>query len=140
MSEAQDYKYIGQRTIRPDGYDKVTGRANFGSDLALPGMIWGSILRSPHAHANIKSIDTSKAEALPGVMSVATHQDFPHVSSEIFQAGEAPTDLVDLARNDLGRVARFDSIIVKEFMALEKFAKVQHLVSRVECDLASGKT
>jgi CO/xanthine dehydrogenase Mo-binding subunit len=101
MSEAQDYKYIGQRTIRPDGYDKVTGRANFGSDLALPGMIWGSILRSPHAHANIKSIDTSKAEAVPGVMSVATYQDFPHVSSEMFQAGEAPTDLLDLARNVL---------------------------------------
>lgn len=48
--------------------------------------------------------------------------------------------LVDLARNDLGRVARFDSVVVKEFMALEKFAKVQHMVSRVECDLASGKT
>jgi CO/xanthine dehydrogenase Mo-binding subunit len=101
MSEAQNYKYIGQRTIRPDGYDKVTGRANFGSDLALPGMIWGRILRSPYAHANIKSIDTSKAEAAPGVLCVATYQDFPHVSSEVFQAGEAPTDLLDLARNIL---------------------------------------
>ncbi len=51
MSEAREYKYIGQRTIRPDGFDKVTGRANYGADLSLPGMIWGKILRSPHAHA-----------------------------------------------------------------------------------------
>ena len=65
MSEAQEFKYIGQRTIRPDGYDKVTGRAQYGADLSLPGMIWGRTLRSPHAHAKIVSIDTSKAEAHP---------------------------------------------------------------------------
>ena len=78
MSEAQDYKYIGQRTIRPDGYDKVTGRANYAADLALPGMIWGKVLRSPHAHAKITRIDTSKAEAHPDVFAVATHADFPN--------------------------------------------------------------
>ena len=77
MSEAQDYRYIGQRTIRPDGYDKVTGRANYGADLTLPGMIWGKILRSPYAHANIRSIDSSRAEAHPDVLAVVTHQDFP---------------------------------------------------------------
>ena len=101
MSEAREFKYIGQRTIRPDGYDKVTGRANYAADLALPGMIWGKILRSPHAHAKIVKIDTSRAQAHPDVMAVATYQDFPHVSSEVFQAGEAPTDLLDLARNIL---------------------------------------
>ena len=53
MSEAKEFKYIGQRTIRPDGYDKVTGRATYGADLSLPGMIWGKTLRSPHAHAKI---------------------------------------------------------------------------------------
>ncbi|MDA0791004.1 MAG: xanthine dehydrogenase family protein molybdopterin-binding subunit [Proteobacteria bacterium] len=78
MSEAQDYKYIGQRTIRPDGYDKVTGRANYAADLALPNMIWGKVLRSPHAHAKIKSIDTSAAEAHPDVFAVATHADIPN--------------------------------------------------------------
>ena len=78
MSEAQDYKHIGQRTIRPDGYDKVTGRANYAADLALPGMIWAKVLRSPHAHARIVSIDISKAEALPDVMAVATHADIPN--------------------------------------------------------------
>ncbi len=101
MSEAKDYRYIGQRTIRPDGYDKVTGRANYGADLTLPGMIWGKILRSPYAHARIKSIDFSRAEAHPEVLAIASYQDFPHVSSETFQAGEAPTDLLDLARNIL---------------------------------------
>jgi CO/xanthine dehydrogenase Mo-binding subunit len=78
MSEAQDFKYIGQRTIRPDGYDKVTGRANYAADLALPNMIWGKVLRSPYAHAKINSIDTSKAEAHPDVLAVATHADIPN--------------------------------------------------------------
>ena len=76
MSEAREFKYIGQSTIRPDGYDKVTGRAAYGADLTLPGMIWGRILRSPHAHANILSIDTTKAEAHPDVLAVATYADF----------------------------------------------------------------
>lgn len=68
-------KWIGQRTIRPDGADKVTGRASYSSDTSMPGMIWGKVLRSPHAHAIIKSIDTSKAEKLPGVKGVVTHKD-----------------------------------------------------------------
>lgn len=68
-------KWIGERTIRPDGVDKVTGRAAFAADTSMPGMIWGKVLRSPHAHAVIKSIDTSKAEALPGVKAVVTAAD-----------------------------------------------------------------
>jgi CO/xanthine dehydrogenase Mo-binding subunit len=68
-------KWIGQRTIRPDGADKVTGRASYSSDTSMPGMIWGKVLRSPHAHAIIKSIDTSKAEKLPGVKAVVTAKD-----------------------------------------------------------------
>jgi CO/xanthine dehydrogenase Mo-binding subunit len=68
-------KWIGQRTIRPDGADKVTGRAAYSADTTLPGLIWGKVLRSPHAHAIIRSIDTSKAEALPGVKAVVTAKD-----------------------------------------------------------------
>ncbi|MBB5691540.1 xanthine dehydrogenase family protein molybdopterin-binding subunit [Roseomonas alkaliterrae] len=68
-------KWIGARTIRPDGADKVTGRAQYSADYAMPGMIWGKILRSPHAHARIRGIDTSKAEALPGVKAVVTAKD-----------------------------------------------------------------
>ena len=85
MSEQSEFKYIGKRTIRPDGFDKVTGRANYGADLALPGMLWGKVLRSPHAHAKILSIDTSKAEAHPDVLAVATHADF-HAASAAPQA------------------------------------------------------
>lgn len=72
----QSNKWIGKRTIRPDGADKVTGRAAYAADAAMPGMIWGKVLRSPHPHAVIKSIDTSKAEALAGVKAVATAADF----------------------------------------------------------------
>lgn len=68
-------KWIGQRTIRPDGADKVTGRAAYGADTVMPGMIWARVLRSPHAHARILRIDTSKAEALPGVKAVMTAKD-----------------------------------------------------------------
>jgi len=69
-------KWIGQSTIRPDGVDKVTGRAGYAADNTMPGMIWGKVLRSPHAHAVIKSIDTAKAEKLPGVKAVVTGKDF----------------------------------------------------------------
>jgi len=73
--ETMQYRWIGKRTIRPDGVDKVTGRAAYAADGAMPGMIWGKILRSPHPHARIKSINTAKAEALPGVKAVMTGKD-----------------------------------------------------------------
>ncbi len=75
MNVVTNNKWIGQRTIRPDGVDKVTGRAAFAADTTMPGMIWGKVLRSPHPHARIKSINTAKAEALPGVKAVVTSKD-----------------------------------------------------------------
>jgi len=69
-------KWIGKRTIRPDGEDKVTGRAQYAADYSMPGQIYGMILRSPHPHARIRSIDTAKALALPGVKAVVTGKDF----------------------------------------------------------------
>src|SRR5215470_17804153 len=75
MNVVTNNKWIGQRTIRPDGVDKVTGRAAFAADTTMPGMIWGKVLRSPHPHARIRSIDTSKAERLPGVKAVVTSRD-----------------------------------------------------------------
>ena len=68
-------KWIGKRTIRPDGEDKVTGRAAFAADSSQPGMLVGRILRSPHPHARIRSINTEKAAALPGVKAVMTGRD-----------------------------------------------------------------
>ena len=75
-SENRIFTAVGTRPVRPDGIDKVTGKAQFGADLYAPGMLIGKVLRSPHAHARIKSIDTSKAEALPGVKAVVTRADF----------------------------------------------------------------
>ena len=70
------YKYIGTRPVRPDGLDKVTGKARFAADLDMTGQLWGAMTRSPHAHARIVSIDTSAAEAMPGVKAVVTGADF----------------------------------------------------------------
>jgi CO/xanthine dehydrogenase Mo-binding subunit len=75
MNVVTNNKWIGKSTIRPDGVDKVTGRAAFAADTTMPGMIWGKVLRSPHPHARIKSINTAKAEALPGVKAVVTSKD-----------------------------------------------------------------
>ncbi len=93
------YKVIGTRPIRHDGADKVTGRAQYGGDLRLTGMLHGYILRSPHAHAKIKSIDITKAAALPGVHAVMTGEDMPHVGDRIAELGEGSVVLSDLSRN-----------------------------------------
>ncbi len=77
MAEAVDLKAIGTRPVRPDGVEKVTGRANFGADLNLPGMLHGKILRSPHAHARIKSVDLSGALAMDGVLAAVSGKDIP---------------------------------------------------------------
>ena len=88
---------------RPDGADKVTGRARFGADFNLPGMLIGKVLRSPHAHARIGSIDTSKAEALPGVKAVMTSKDFPDQANLIVPTGEMQVNLRDITRNIMAR-------------------------------------
>ena len=69
------YNVVGTRPIRHDGIDKVTGRAVYGADVKVPGLIWGEVLRSTEVHARIKSIDTSAAEKMPGVFAVMVHQD-----------------------------------------------------------------
>ena len=72
-----EYKVVGTRPIRHDGTDKVTGRAKYGADFSASDLLHGKVLRSPHAHAKIKSIDVSKALAYPGVKAVITGQDMP---------------------------------------------------------------
>ena len=74
---SQQFKSVGTRPLRPDGVDKVTGRARYGADFNMPGQLVGRILRSPHAHARIRKIDASKAEALKGVKAVITADDLP---------------------------------------------------------------
>ena len=96
------YKVIGTRPIRHDGVDKVTGRAKYGGDLRLTGMLYGTIVRSPHAHAKIKSIKTDKAEKLPGVRAIATHKDMRHVPDNIMvDLGEGAANLKHLSNNVL---------------------------------------
>jgi CO/xanthine dehydrogenase Mo-binding subunit len=96
-------KVVGTRPIRPDGVDKVTGRANFGADMSLPGMLWAKIKRSPHAHARLLRIDASKALAFPGVRAVVTAADFPEIRSEEAFVGEGPMNFRDLSRNVMAR-------------------------------------
>ena len=75
----RDLQIVGSNPVKHDGLDKVTGRAKFGADFFLPGMLYGRTLRSPHPHAIIKSIDISEAEALPGVKAIVTRDDFPDI-------------------------------------------------------------
>jgi CO/xanthine dehydrogenase Mo-binding subunit len=75
--EQKPFKWIGTRPVRPDGVAKVNGTAKYGADYYLPGALFGHVLRSPHAHARLISIDTSRAEALPGVKAVMTSADLP---------------------------------------------------------------
>ncbi|MEE8465698.1 MAG: molybdopterin cofactor-binding domain-containing protein, partial [Dehalococcoidia bacterium] len=86
--ETKQYDVVGTRPIRHDGVDKVIGAAKYGADIQLSGMLHGKVLRSPHAHARIKSIDTSKAEALPGVTAVVTSKDFPIIADKIIDLTE----------------------------------------------------
>ena len=97
------YKWVGTRPVRHDGLDKVTGRARFGADLSLPGMLTGAVLRSPHAHAKIRSIDTAPATAMEGVKAVVTGADFPMLESEAGEGGEGAVDFRDLCRNIMAR-------------------------------------
>ena len=84
----KEFKVVGTRPIRHDGWDKVTGRARYANDIALPGMLHGKILRSPHAHARIKSIDYSRALQLPGVQAVVTADDMPNLSAKLVDQEE----------------------------------------------------
>ena len=77
----QEFKLVGTRPPRPDGVDKVTGRARYGADAFAPGQLVGLVLRSPHAHAQINKIDTSKAERLKGVKAVITCDDMPDLTN-----------------------------------------------------------
>ena len=102
--EAKALKVIGRKpTERPDAIDKVTGRARYAADVNLPGQLIGKVLRSPHAHANIRSIDTSEALKLPGVKAVVTRDDFPDMEVEYAASGELMVNYKDVTRNMMAR-------------------------------------
>ncbi len=98
-----NYKWVGKRTRRPDGVDKVSGRARYGDDMIVAGMLHGKILRSPHAHANIISIDVSQARALKGVKAVLTSADIPDHPLSQPPHGPVIADFHDISRNVMAR-------------------------------------
>ena len=100
----EEFKVVGSRPVRHDGVDKVTGRARYAADTAMPGLLYAKIVRSPHAHAYIRSIDASRALALPGVHAVVTASDFPEASAEFADQEEgAAVNYGFFSRNIMAR-------------------------------------
>jgi CO/xanthine dehydrogenase Mo-binding subunit len=143
---AAAFDWVGTRPLRPDGVDKVTGRARFGADLAMQGQLVGKVLRSPHPHARIRSIDTSAAAALPGVKAVVTRDDFKDQPSQLIPAGEQMINYRDVVRNVMARekalyeghavaaVAATSASIAKEALKLIKvdYEVLPHVIDVVE--------
>ena len=140
------FDIIGTRPIRPDGADKVTGRAKFGADHKIAGQLVGKVLRSPHPHARIKSIDVSKALALAGVKAVVTRDDFKDQASEFIPAGEMLVNYRDVLRNVLARekvlyeghavaaVAATNETIARQALKLIKvdYEILPHVIDEIE--------
>jgi CO/xanthine dehydrogenase Mo-binding subunit len=126
----RSFSSVGTRPIRPDGVDKVTGRARYGADFNMPGQLVGRILRSPHAHAIIRKIDASKAEQLPGVKAVVTAADLP----DLTDGDAAMYDILDncMAR----RKALYDGHAVAAVAAIDaRTAKQALKLIEVEYEL-----
>jgi CO/xanthine dehydrogenase Mo-binding subunit len=140
------FQWVGTRPLRPDGIDKVTGRARFGADMAMPGQLVGRVLRSPHPHARIKAIDVSAALRLPGVKAVVTRDDFKDQPSEFIPAGEMMINYRDVVRSVMARekalyeghpiaaVAATTAAIAKEALRLIKvdYEVLPHVIDVVE--------
>ncbi len=130
MSEKKEYKVIGTRPIRHDGVDKVTGRAIYGADFQITGLLHGRVLRSPHAHARIVSIDTSRAEAHPGVKGVVTAQDLPTAEDKMADLGEGAVNLKYLCDNILAS----DKVLYKGH-AIAAVAATDPHIAEEACEL-----
>jgi CO/xanthine dehydrogenase Mo-binding subunit len=127
----KEYNVVGKRPIRHDGAEKVTGQATYGADIRLPGMLYGKILRSPYAHARIKSIETRHAEELPGVHAIITSADLANPSGRVVDLAEGAihnmgfmcnnimaTDKVLYKGHALAAVAATSPYIAEEALAL----------------------
>ena len=128
------YKVIGTRPIRHDGVDKVTGRAKYGADIRLSGLLHGIVLRSPHAHARIIKIDTSRAEALPGVRAVVTAVDLPPQGNRMVELGEGAVNMRHLSANVLAH----DKVLYKGHAVAAVAADNVHIAEEA-CKLKIGR-
>jgi xanthine dehydrogenase molybdenum-binding subunit len=133
-SKKKEYKVIGTRPIRHDGVDKVTGRAIYGADFQITGLLHGRVLRSPHAHARIVSIDTSRAEAHPGVKGVVTAQDLPTAEDKMADLGEGTVNLKYLCDNILAS----DKVLYKGH-AIAAVAATNPHIAEEACQLIDVK-
>lgn len=118
----RSFKVVGTRPLRPDGIDKVTGRARYGADISAPGMLIGMALRSPHAHARIVSIDTSVAVVMPGVKAVITRADFPFQPDD-----DATADILDNCM--AGEKALYDGHAVAAVAATSRRVAIEALAA-----------
>ena len=107
---SENYSIVGKRPIRHDGADKVTGKALYGADTNLPGMLYGKVLRSPHAHAIIKSIDLSEAVTHPNVRALVTSEDLAPLPDKNSEIGE---DLYANAKYVRDRILASDKVLFK---------------------------
>ena len=103
LVKSGDFTVVGSNPIRHDAADKVTGRATFGADVMVPGAARGMVLRSPHAHARIVSIDTSRAEKAPGVLAVITSDDAPDMGPHVASPAEGVLSPAHYSANMLAR-------------------------------------
>ncbi|MBI2358558.1 MAG: molybdopterin-dependent oxidoreductase [Deltaproteobacteria bacterium] len=120
MAKAQEFSVVGQRVVRVEGYDKVTGEARYVADVRLPGMLFGKILRSPFPHARILNIDTSKAEKVRGVKAVVTAEDTVKRPWGAFFADQYPLSVgkVRYIGEEVAAVAAIDPDTAEEALDL----------------------
>ncbi|TGD75495.1 xanthine dehydrogenase family protein molybdopterin-binding subunit [Mangrovimicrobium sediminis] len=97
MTVKTQFRHVGSRPVRPDGLDKVTGRARYGADMNLQGQLYGHIIRSPHAHARIKSIDFSEALKVPGVLATMSGADLPEPGEALIPGAEIEMKLKNVS-------------------------------------------
>ncbi|MBI2955025.1 MAG: molybdopterin-dependent oxidoreductase [Chloroflexi bacterium] len=119
-----EYSVLGKPTPRVDGFPKVTGAARYAGDLELPGMLYGAIVRSPHAHARVLNVDTSRAERMPGVKAVVTGADFVGfkygMTPETRDESPLAFDKVRFVGDEVAAVCAID-----EDLALEAAAQIE---------------
>ena len=123
MTKTSAYRVIGTRPIRHDGIDKVTGRAVYGGDVQLAGLLHGRVLRSPHAHARVRGINIKRAVALPGVEAVVTSADMPDAGDRIAELGEGAIVLRHLSNITLAK----DKVLYKGHAVAAVAASSPHI-------------
>jgi 4-hydroxybenzoyl-CoA reductase alpha subunit len=140
----EEFSIVGKPLTKPDAFAKVSGQTKFADDLALPRMLYGRILRSPHPHARILHVDTDRARALPGVLAVLTGDDLP-VKFGILPVSQDEEALarekVRYVGDPIAAVAASDEWIADEALDLieMQFQELPHVMSIEQAIAADGE-